>query len=321
MKFGVGLFNLASTAYQPRHWVLAHQDFREYAILLEDLGYDSMWLSEHHFFYDGQCPAPLTAAASALAVTENLRVGTGIMLLALYEPHRLAHVAGDLTRRSGGRLELGVGLGFRDLEFDGRGLSKRDRLSRFLAGLDVLEAHEARGGAKVRIGGNTATPVKRAAARGHPVLFSALNSLEVCRELIAAYNGAQSPADKKSAVGVAAYRNIWVTGDPVERRAALDWVRASYVQYAGLGLSLAPQSGQGGLDFADAADESTQAVVDTTIIGGVDEAVAQLGVLEALGVEEVIFRLILDGAPRFAIESQIRHLASEVIPQFKSGNR
>jgi len=242
------------------------------------------------------------------------------MLLALYEPHRLAHVAGDLSQRSGGRLELGVGLGFRDLEFDGRGISKRDRLSGFLAGLDVLEAHETQGGAKVRIGGNTPTPVKRAAARGHPVLFSALNSLEVCRDLIAAYTEAGNPTVPGSSRGVAAYRNIWVTEDPEERGAALDWVRASYVQYAGLGLSLAPRSGQGGLDFAEAADESTHAVVDTTIIGPVDEVVAQLGVLESLGVEEVIFRLILDGAPRSVVESQIKRLASEVMPRFKRGD-
>ena len=54
---------------------------REYAALMEGLGYDELWLSEHHSFYDGYCPALLPAAASVLSVTERLRVGTGMLLL------------------------------------------------------------------------------------------------------------------------------------------------------------------------------------------------------------------------------------------------
>ena len=81
MRFGVGLFSLQSTAMQPAHWAGAYREMREYATLMEELGYDELWLSEHHFYYDGYCPALLPAAASVLSVTERLRVGTGMLLL------------------------------------------------------------------------------------------------------------------------------------------------------------------------------------------------------------------------------------------------
>ena len=100
MRFGVGLFSLQCTAMQPRHWTGAYRDMRELASLMEELGYDELWLSEHHFFYDGYCPALLPAAASVLSVTDRLRVGTGMLLLPMYDPARLAAVATDLAERS-----------------------------------------------------------------------------------------------------------------------------------------------------------------------------------------------------------------------------
>src|SRR5260370_39394494 len=97
----------------PMHWGRAYRDLREYAVLMEDLGYDELWLSEHHFFYDGYCPALLPAAASVLSVTERLRVGTGMLLLPMYDPRRLSAVTADLSSRSRGRLDLGAGMGYR----------------------------------------------------------------------------------------------------------------------------------------------------------------------------------------------------------------
>ena len=146
MRFGVGLFSLQCTAMQPRHWTGAYRDMRELASLMEELGYDELWLSEHHFFYDGYCPALLPAAASVLSVTDRLRVGTGMLLLPMYDPARLAAVATDLAERSGGRLDLGVGMGYRDVEFDGHGVSRKQRLPRMISGLEVLEQAEAAGG-------------------------------------------------------------------------------------------------------------------------------------------------------------------------------
>lgn len=316
MQFGVGLFGLQCTAMQPRHWAGAYRDMRELAVLMQELGYTELWLSEHHFFYDGYCPALLPAAATVLSVTDRLRVGTGMLLLPMYEPRRLSAIANDLNARSGGRLDLGVGMGYRDVEFDGHGVSRKERMPRMVAGLEVLEEAEASGGPRVWMGAQLVEPVRRAGRRGHPLLFSAALPFERCRSLVGVWEEgwAESgrPASAKPSLG--ALRNIWLTEDPKEREAARDWVRASYVQYAGLGWTLPAVGEHQVQDYADDTDKAIADTVETTITGSARECIEQLRRFEDIGVTHIAFRLILDGEPRAALESQLRRLASEVLP-------
>jgi alkanesulfonate monooxygenase SsuD/methylene tetrahydromethanopterin reductase-like flavin-dependent oxidoreductase (luciferase family) len=319
MRFGVGLFALQNTAMQPRHWAGAYRDMRELAVLMETLGYDELWLSEHHFFYDGYCPALLPAAASVLSVTERLRVGTGMLLLPMYDPHRLAAVATDLSLRSGGRLDLGVGMGYRDVEFDGHGISRKQRMPRMVAGLEVLEAAEARGGPPLWMGAQLFEPIRRAGRRGHPVLFSAALPYERCRTLVGVWEEgwveSGRPLSEKPALG--ALRNIWLTEDAREREAARDWVRASYVQYAGLGWTLPAVGDHQVQDYAEDTDKAIADTVETTITGSADDCVRQLREFDEIGIKHIAFRLVLDGEPRKAFESQIRRLADGVLPRLR----
>jgi len=319
MRFGVGLFSLQCTAMQPRHWTGAYRDMRELASLIEELGYDELWLSEHHFFYDGYCPALLPAAASVLSVTERLRVGTGMLLLPMYDPARLAAVATDLAERSGGRLDLGVGMGYRDVEFDGHGVSRKQRLPRMVSGLEVLERAEAAGGPPIWMGAQLVDPVKRAGRRGHPILFSAALPFERCRTLTQVWEEgwAESRRSLAEKPALGALRNIWLTEDRKEREAARDWVRASYVQYAGLGWTLPAVGDHQQQDYAEETDKAIADTVETTITGSADECIRQLQQFDEIGIKHIAFRLILDGEPRPALESQLRRLADLVLPRMR----
>jgi len=319
MRFGVGLFSLQCTAMQPRHWTGAYRDMRELASLMEELGYDELWLSEHHFFYDGYCPALLPAAASVLSVTERLRVGTGMLLLPMHDPARLAAVATDLAERSGGRLDLGVGMGYRDVEFDGHGVSRKQRLPRMVSGLEVLERAEAAGGPPIWMGAQLVDPVKRAGRRGHPILFSAALPFERCRTLTQVWEEgwAESRRSLAEKPALGALRNIWLTEDKKEREAARDWVRASYVQYAGLGWTLPAVGDHQQQDYAEETDKAIADTVETTITGSADECIRQLQQFDEIGIKHIAFRLILDGEPRRALESQLRRLSDLVLPRLR----
>jgi alkanesulfonate monooxygenase SsuD/methylene tetrahydromethanopterin reductase-like flavin-dependent oxidoreductase (luciferase family) len=115
----------------PEPWTQPYEDL--YAETLdqiewaETLGYGSVWLSEHHFCDDGYTPSPLVIAGAVGARTKKMVIGTNVLLLPLHDPIRIAEDSATLSIMTGGRFDLGVGLGYREEEFYGfrRDLSKR----------------------------------------------------------------------------------------------------------------------------------------------------------------------------------------------------
>lgn len=84
----------------------------------EGLGFGSVWLTEHHFAEDGYTPSPLVLAAAIGARTKTMRIGTSVMLLPLADPIRLAEDAATLSILTGGRFDLGLAAGYREIEFE-----------------------------------------------------------------------------------------------------------------------------------------------------------------------------------------------------------
>src|SRR5260370_6642992 len=79
----------------------------------ETIGYDDVWLTEHHFVDDGHAPSPLVQAAAVAARTKKMRIVTAVLLLPLYHPVRVAEDAATVHILSTGRFELGRGIRYR----------------------------------------------------------------------------------------------------------------------------------------------------------------------------------------------------------------
>jgi alkanesulfonate monooxygenase SsuD/methylene tetrahydromethanopterin reductase-like flavin-dependent oxidoreductase (luciferase family) len=106
--------------------------------LADRLGFDAVWLAEHHFTDDGWTPAILPVAGAVAVKTRRVRIGTFVLLLPQHDPLRIAEAATAVDILSGGRLILGLGLGYRAEEETKIGLAPSTRGSRMDEGLEVL---------------------------------------------------------------------------------------------------------------------------------------------------------------------------------------
>src|ERR671939_608785 len=103
----------------------------------EAAGFDSVWLGEHHnspVLY----PSPLLGLAAIAARTQRVRLGTGVLLLPLYHPVAVAEEGAMVDLISGGRLTLGVGVGYAEEDFAAFGVSVKQRASRLEEGVSLL---------------------------------------------------------------------------------------------------------------------------------------------------------------------------------------
>jgi alkanesulfonate monooxygenase SsuD/methylene tetrahydromethanopterin reductase-like flavin-dependent oxidoreductase (luciferase family) len=114
-------------------------DFVEFAVLAEELGFDGITVTEHHAPLM-TCPSPHLLLAAAAMKTSRIRLGSAVTVLPLYSPLRVAEEAGTLDLLSGGRFELGLGRGIPGEAqiAAGRNLSEDDLRRAWLEGLAVV---------------------------------------------------------------------------------------------------------------------------------------------------------------------------------------
>ncbi|MCP3854818.1 MAG: LLM class flavin-dependent oxidoreductase [Actinomycetia bacterium] len=110
----------------------------EQSVLADQLGFDHVWFTEHHFCEDGYLPAFQPLAGAIAARTERIRISTDIALLPLYHPIRLAEEMAVLDQISNGRMELGIGMGYVPEEFRAFGVPLKNRVSMTEEGIQIL---------------------------------------------------------------------------------------------------------------------------------------------------------------------------------------
>src|SRR6202035_5819181 len=110
----------------------------EYNVEAEALGYHSTFLVEHHFTGFGQVSASLSLLTWLGARTRHLRLGTAVLVLPWHNPVLLAEQAATLDLLSGGRLDFGIGKGYRHNEFAGFCIPLEEGQARFEESIDII---------------------------------------------------------------------------------------------------------------------------------------------------------------------------------------
>lgn len=103
-----------------------------------DNGFDGVTVTQHYLAHPFQYLHPLATLARLIPETGDMRIETGIVLAALAHPVDLAEQLATIDIMSGGRLSVGVGLGYRDVEFAAFGMGKKGRLKRYLDNIDLI---------------------------------------------------------------------------------------------------------------------------------------------------------------------------------------
>lgn len=309
MKLGVGIYSMQSVPQRPDAHVKLYRDLLEDAELAEGLGFDSIWLSEHHFWFDGYCPADLAAAGAVLGRTDRLGVGTAVMLLPMHSVEKVADDAAVLGRLGEGRLSVGVGLGYRDAEFDGFGIQRKERGKLMDSMLPRLAAacSEARPRVPVYVGVASTVAAERAGRLGLPLFADSTMNLAELTDVMNAYNAAASAAGVTIPSDHALQRDVFVTDD-AERDWAMLIPELRYMRRQYGAWSSPPRSGEPVAAYIKRLEADVEAKLKNLIFGSEKEVVAKLQGFAALGFDLIVCRSQFGNLPRASLRAAIERL-------------
>jgi len=315
IEIGLGLWSMQSTAFVPASWTQQYGRLADEARFVEALGYDGMWFAEHHFWYDGWCPQPVIAASVAAAATTRLRVGTAMHLLPLHQPEQVAALTGRLAERSAGRLDLGVGLGYRDAEFEGMGLTMRRRGRLMEANLDVVRAGWMRSAVvapRVFVGGMAPRAIERAARRGLGLMLPpSLRPHEAARVIADAREIADGNGTALGPVGMMV--DTWIES-PGTVAFFAPRMRAHYKEYAGAWWQI---KGRPGFAVPELLDRQMDRSVAAMVVGSAAEVLDRLGALADAGVEVFGLQIQADVTTDHW-RAMAEQLATSVVPDLRT---
>jgi alkanesulfonate monooxygenase SsuD/methylene tetrahydromethanopterin reductase-like flavin-dependent oxidoreductase (luciferase family) len=306
-------------------------EFVEFNIEAEALGYHSTFCVEHHFTGWNQISATLNLLTWLAARTRSLRVGTAVTVLPWHNPVLLAEQAAVLDLMSGGRLDLGIGKGYRWNEFNGFCIPMEEAEARFDEALDVMKKawtsreRFSHGGRYWRfndvvvepkpaqtphpalwMAAGSAATIRRVAERGANLLLDQFASTQLIGERIATFKAEVEARGRAfDPMSVALARDAYVSTDEADKKAAL--ARAAEVRRRTIEVSRAPDHRRGSHILAYEHDESGNAAA---LYGTPDEIVRKLEDLKAVGVRYVLANF--GGASR----TSLQRFAREIVPAF-----
>jgi probable F420-dependent oxidoreductase len=137
MQFGLfgGARTKRGSSPQDGH---GYASFIEYVTEADKLGFRQLFMVEHHFTGHGQVSASMTVLAYLAAKTRHIRLGTAVVVLPWHNPVLIAEQVATLDLLSGGRVDFGIGKGYRQREFDGFCIPVDEAGERFDEAMEVI---------------------------------------------------------------------------------------------------------------------------------------------------------------------------------------
>jgi len=136
MEFGVFILAQQRGYHQSSQQVI--QNSIEQTVVAEQAGFNTAWYAEHHFNNYSLSPSPLMMIAHMAAKTRRIRLGSAVCILPLYHPARFLAEVGFVDTVSNGRLELGIGSGYQEFEFERFGVKIEDSGAIYNEFLDII---------------------------------------------------------------------------------------------------------------------------------------------------------------------------------------
>jgi probable F420-dependent oxidoreductase len=316
------------------------------AKLAEDVGFDSVFVPEHHMMPDGYLPAPAVLLSAIAARTQRLRLGTAILQLPLWHPVHVAEQWAVLDNVSEGRAILGVGLGLVEPEFRLFGLDVKEAVPRFNEQLEIIrrawteeklsfrgrfyELDEVsitprvvqRPHPPIWIGAMSEAALKRAGRLGTGWISDPLHHIQVMKAWADVYR--QSATEHGNLSEVVLLRDAWVAESAAEvERVWWPAIRPYHLFYMGLGFF---ESGRFNTEWEPwlrtlGEDEWTfdRIAPDRLIAGSPDEVVDEIQrYQETVGCDHLVLSLRHPiGPDHDQVMECIRRFGEEVLPRIR----
>jgi alkanesulfonate monooxygenase SsuD/methylene tetrahydromethanopterin reductase-like flavin-dependent oxidoreductase (luciferase family) len=317
-----------------------YREFFEEVLLGESLGFDSVWLEEHHSVKNHYWPSPLIGLAGIATRTEHIVFGTDILVLPFYHPVRLAEDAAMLAIMSQGRFILGAAIGYRPEEFELYQMPLEKRGERYEEALHLIrqlwteEKVQFSGkyyqvnGSKIEprpaqtpplwLGGWGELSLKRAATLGDAWVPGPTAGLEKLLVAQKAYRESLCAVGKDpTSVPTPLTREVIIAEtDEKAWEMAERHLLINYRDEYGGGEWKHPLIGAEDTARVDQIDAISQ---DRFLIGSPETVIRQLQKFKsAFGVDHLICRLYFPGIPHKFIMNELKLLASEVMPVFRA---
>ena len=330
MQFGIFGSAQANSSDLPPETGQGFRDYLDYAAEAEALGYVSSFLVEHHFTGWNQVSATLMLQTALAMRTTTLRLGSAVIVLPWHNPVLLAEQAATLDLVSGGRLDFGVGKGYRHNEFAGFNIAPDEAEPRFEESIEVMiKAFTSRQrfshhGKFWRfddivvepppsqkphppfwVAAGSEASIRRAAQRGFNLILDQYASPEVLGRRIALYRAERKAYGLRGPARIAVARQAYVANDRADAEAALERQAAWTKRTVEVSRAPGAKTGSHVLAYAD-TPRGTEA---NALYGTPDEIGRMLEALRAVGVDYVILTL-LGGV------AQLRRFAREIMPAF-----